>query len=103
MEKTQTEEFLERENLERYQGHRNKLYQQNTRNGRDAFIHRRYCRRSRSQRKCYILKKFLTQNIQKISNIMKIENLRIIGIEEGYFVSQNTTKYLQQNHRRKIS
>ena len=47
-------------------------------------------------------KEILTQNIQKICNVMKIENLRTKRREEGYFLSQNTTKYLPQNHRRKF-
>ena len=52
MDKTQTEAILERENLGRQQGHRNKHHQQNTRDGSDTFSHRRYGRRNTSQRNC---------------------------------------------------
>jgi chromosome segregation ATPase len=48
-------------------------------------------------------KKILTQNIQEIQDTMRTPKLRIIGVDEDEdFSTQRTSKYLQQNYRRKL-
>ena len=54
----------------------------------------------RENAKC---KKILTQNIQEIQDARRRTNLRIIGVDENEdFSIQRTSKYLQQNYRRKL-
>jgi hypothetical protein len=52
-------------------------------------------------------KKILTQNIQEIQDTMRRPNLRILGVDENEDLQlkkkkKKTSKYLQQNYRRKL-
>jgi hypothetical protein len=49
-------------------------------------------------------KKIITQNIQENQDTMRRPNLRIIDVDENEdFSTERTSKYLQQNYRRKLS
>jgi len=61
--------------------YRKKYHQQNTRDRRDTLKHIRYNKKINTSVKNANSKKFQTQNIQEIWDIMKSPSLRITGIE----------------------